>query len=57
MIATGCEGGWTDEEVETATISGFQPVTLGRRILRAITSPIVALSLATSVVERELMTL
>lgn len=56
VIATGCEGGWTDEEVETAITSGFQPVTLGRRILRAITAPIVALSLATSIIERELMT-
>ncbi|XTZ09861.1 MAG: 16S rRNA (uracil(1498)-N(3))-methyltransferase [cyanobacterium endosymbiont of Rhopalodia yunnanensis] len=57
VIATGCEGGWTDEEVEKAITSGFQPVTLGRRILRAITAPIVALSLVTSVIERELMTI
>jgi 16S rRNA (uracil1498-N3)-methyltransferase len=57
VIATGCEGGWTQEEVEKAIISGFQPVTLGRRILRAITAPIVALSLVTSVIERELMTI
>ncbi|BBA78936.1 hypothetical protein RGRSB_0341 [cyanobacterium endosymbiont of Rhopalodia gibberula] len=57
VIATGCEGGWTHEEVEKAVTSGFQPVTLGRRILRAITAPIVALSLVTSVIERELMTI
>ncbi|WP_267384518.1 16S rRNA (uracil(1498)-N(3))-methyltransferase [Cyanobacterium sp. uoEpiScrs1] len=56
VIATGCEGGWTQEEVEKAVISGFQPVTLGRRILRAITAPVVALSLVTSAIERELMT-
>lgn len=55
VIATGCEGGWTKEEVEKAVTSGFQPVTLGRRILRAITAPIVALSLVTSVIEREIM--
>ncbi len=52
VIATGCEGGWTDQEVEKAIASGFQPVTLGRRILRAITAPIVALSLTTAAVER-----
>jgi 16S rRNA (uracil1498-N3)-methyltransferase len=49
VIATGPEGGWTEAEVEQATAAGFQTVSLGRRILRAITAPIVALSLITSV--------
>lgn len=53
VIATGCEGGWTPEEIETAIAFGFQPVTLGPRILRAVTAPIVALSLAVSVIERD----
>ena len=45
VIATGCEGGWTDAEVEKAIALGFQPVSLGDRILRAITAPIVVSSL------------
>lgn len=44
-IATGPEGGWTDAEVEQAIEAGFQPVSLGRRILRAVTAPLAALSL------------
>ena len=56
VIATGCEGGWTQEEIEKAIAVGFQPVTLGRRILRAVTAPIVALSLAVSAVERNQIT-
>lgn len=44
-IATGPEGGWTPAEVEVAIAAGFQPVSLGRRILRAVTAPVVALSL------------
>ncbi len=51
IIATGPEGGWTDAEVEAAITSGFQPVSLGRRILRAVTAPIVALSLVAAVLE------
>ncbi|MFW6359323.1 MAG: 16S rRNA (uracil(1498)-N(3))-methyltransferase [Chroococcales cyanobacterium] len=45
IVATGCEGGWTPEEVEKAIAANFQPVSLGRRILRAVTAPIVTLSL------------
>lgn len=44
-IAIGPEGGWTPQETDTAISSGFQPVSLGRRILRAVTAPIVAMSL------------
>ena len=44
-LATGPEGGWTDAEVEGAIAAGYQPVSLGSRILRAITAPLVALSL------------
>jgi len=51
VIATGPEGGWTTTEVEQATAAGFQPVSLGRRILRAVTAPIVALCLIASVWE------
>lgn len=45
IIATGPEGGWTANEIDSAIATGFQPVSLGRRILRAVTAPVVALSL------------
>ncbi|RAM51834.1 MAG: 16S rRNA (uracil(1498)-N(3))-methyltransferase [Hapalosiphonaceae cyanobacterium JJU2] len=51
VIATGAEGGWTQTEVESAIQAGFQPVSLGKRILRAITAPIVALSLVAAACE------
>jgi len=44
IVATGPEGGWTETEIEQAIAAGFQPVSLGRRILRAITAPTVALA-------------
>lgn len=50
-IATGPEGGWTAAEIENAITSGFQPVSLGRRILRAVTAPLVALSLVAAAFE------
>lgn len=49
IIATGCEGGWTEDEVATATASGFCPISLGNSILRAVTAPIVASSIVTAV--------
>ncbi|MDJ0510675.1 MAG: 16S rRNA (uracil(1498)-N(3))-methyltransferase [Crocosphaera sp.] len=52
-IATGCEGGWSEPEIETAIAWGFIPVSLGSRVLRAVTSPIVALSLVAAVVEQK----
>ncbi|MGM3306871.1 16S rRNA (uracil(1498)-N(3))-methyltransferase [Anabaena sp. WFMT] len=50
-IATGPEGGWTDQEIELAQQAKFQPISLGRRILRAVTAPIVAVSLIASACE------
>ena len=44
-IATGCEGGWTDREEEMAIAAGFIPVSLGDRVLSAVTAPVVALSI------------
>jgi 16S rRNA (uracil1498-N3)-methyltransferase len=52
VLAIGPEGGWTDGELDRAIKSGFQPVSLGRRILRTITAPIVALSIVTAVAEQ-----
>lgn len=48
LIVTGCEGGWTSQELENAIASGFQEVSLGKRILRAITAPIMAMALISS---------
>ena len=47
-IAIGPEGGWTKAEVEAAIAAGFQPVTLGPYILRAVTAPLAALSLVSA---------
>ncbi|MGD1704495.1 16S rRNA (uracil(1498)-N(3))-methyltransferase [Dapis sp. BLCC M229] len=52
VIATGPEGGWTNGEIEAAIATGFQAVSLGKRILRAVTAPLVALSLVAAVLER-----
>ena len=51
VIAIGCEGGWTEAEIEQAIDLGYQPVSLGRRILRAVTAPIVAVSLVMAAYE------
>ncbi len=52
VIAIGPEGGWTDGEVKRAIEFGFEPVSLGSRILRAVTAPIVALSLIGAAFEK-----
>jgi 16S rRNA (uracil1498-N3)-methyltransferase len=49
--AIGPEGGWTEVEVERAIATGYQPVSLGDRILRTVTAPVVALSLIAAVLE------
>ncbi len=51
-LAIGPEGGWTNSEIEGAIAAGYQPISLGRRILRAVTAPIVALSLVAGVLEK-----
>ena len=51
IIATGCEGGWTIEEVEKASECNFQEVSLGKRILRAVTAPIMAMSLVCGTID------
>lgn len=52
-IATGPEGGWTPQEIEQAIAAGFQPVSLGHRILRAVTAPLMALSLIAASLETQ----
>jgi 16S rRNA (uracil1498-N3)-methyltransferase len=44
-LAIGPEGGWRQEELTRAIDCGFSPVTLGKRILRAETATLAALSL------------
>ena len=51
VIATGPEGGWTSQEIEKAISCGFQPVSLGKRILRSLTAPIVAMSIVVGISE------
>lgn len=50
-VAIGPEGGWTEAEVEQAIAAGYQPVSLGDRILRAVTAPLVALTLIAAACE------
>ncbi len=52
-IAIGPEGGWTEPEIEQAIAASYQPVSLGSRILRAVTAPAVALSLVAAVCETQ----
>jgi 16S rRNA (uracil1498-N3)-methyltransferase len=50
-IAIGPEGGWTHREVEVAIAAGFQPVSLGRRILRALTAPMAVMSIVGAAID------
>lgn len=43
-VIVGPEGGWTKEEVVAATMAGAIPMTLGSRVLRADTVPLIALT-------------
>ncbi len=45
-LAIGPEGGWTPEELQLFTDSGWRSVTLGPRILRAETAAIAAIAIA-----------
>jgi len=44
-VLIGPEGGLTEEEVGTAKAAGFQPVTLGKRILRLATAAVISAAL------------
>lgn len=44
-LLVGPEGGFSDQEIETANQAGFGSITLGPRILRTETAPLVAISL------------
>lgn len=51
IIAIGPEGGWSQQELEVAADAGFEGVSLGKRILRAVTAPVVALSILAAELE------
>jgi 16S rRNA (uracil1498-N3)-methyltransferase len=50
-IAIGPEGGWTDRELQQSIELGWQPVSLGKRILRTITAPLAAMSIIGGILE------
>jgi 16S rRNA (uracil1498-N3)-methyltransferase len=45
MVLIGPEGGFSPQEVAAAQAAGFQPVTLGKRILRAETAALAAIAI------------
>jgi 16S rRNA (uracil1498-N3)-methyltransferase len=45
IILIGPEGGFSNEEVRQAIDAGYEPVTMGSRILRAETASIAAVSI------------
>lgn len=51
LLAIGPEGGWTPAEIEQAIAAGLQTVSLGARILRAVTAPVAALAIIAAVFE------
>ncbi len=55
IIATGCEGGWTNKEVEFAVNKcNFEQVSLGKRILRAVTAPVMVMSLLSAMIDSQI---
>lgn len=52
-VAVGPEGGWTEAEVAQAIAAGFDPVSLGRPILRAVTAAIAAVCLVSAVYQAQ----
>ena len=53
VIAIGPEGGWTETEIQQAIALDYQPVSLGKRILRTVTAPTVALALVAALWESD----
>lgn len=52
VIAIGPEGGWTEGEVNQGVQAGYQTVSLGPRILRAVTAPVVAMAIVAAIFEK-----
>jgi 16S rRNA (uracil1498-N3)-methyltransferase len=51
LIMVGPEGGWTPAEQDLAIAQGFIPVSLGHRILRAVTASIAVVSVISTYLE------
>lgn len=51
LILVGPEGGWTPEEQAAALAQGFTPVSLGRRVLRAVTASTAAVAILAARIE------
>jgi 16S rRNA (uracil1498-N3)-methyltransferase len=51
-IGIGPEGGWSDREIEQALALGWEPASLGPRILRTITAPIASLAIIGNYLDR-----
>lgn len=52
ILLIGPEGGWSDREVEAAIAAEFQTVSLGKRILRAVTAPVAAMVIVGATMEQ-----
>ena len=50
-VAIGPEGGWTEAEVTQALNHGYQPVSLGPSILRAVTASVTAIGILQAGIE------
>ena len=51
-IAIGPEGGWAPDEMAQFAVHGWQPVTLGPRILRAETAAIAAIAIVSEMLQQ-----
>jgi 16S rRNA (uracil1498-N3)-methyltransferase len=51
-LAIGPEGGWSEAEVALALAAGYQPVSLGKRILRAVTASVAVMAIVAAWQER-----
>lgn len=51
LMMVGPEGGWTIEEQKMAIAQGFLPVSLGRRVLRAVTASMAAVAILANHIE------
>lgn len=53
-IAIGPEGGWTPAELAAATAAGYERLSLGPRILRAVTASVAVMAIVAAHVESDL---
>jgi 16S rRNA (uracil1498-N3)-methyltransferase len=51
LMMVGPEGGWTFDEQKRAIAQGFLPVSLGRRVLRAVTASMAAVAILANHIE------